>query len=112
MDKIKTTEEIPMLIPYQPSEFWAEFRKIIQEEVASKISKRRGSQSKLMQVDGMTERPLYKIIEVCQLFDVSRTTIHEWVKSGQLRKIKVKSRVYFLGADIQKILAATSQTTE
>lgn len=112
MEKNKTKEEIPMLIPYTPSEFWETFRKIIREEVAEKITKRRGSQSKLLQVDGMTERPLYKILEVCELFDVSRTTIHEWVKSGQLRKIKVKSRVYFLGSDIKKLLSDAPQITE
>jgi hypothetical protein len=42
--------------------------------------------------------------EIRQLFKVSRTTVHDWVKYGKLRKVKVRSRVYFLGNDIQQML--------
>ncbi len=91
---------MPMLFPYEPNEFWEQMRKIIQEE----IGKVKPAAVSLTQTPGLTEKPLYKIDEVCQLFDVSRTTIHFWVKYGKLRKVKVRSRVYFLGSEIQKLL--------
>lgn len=102
MGDIKANSEIPMLIPYLPTEFWAELRKIVREEITDK--QKCGSVTGIMQTSGLNEKPLYRITEICQLFNVSRTTVHEWVKLGKLRKIKVNSRVYFLGTDIQKII--------
>lgn len=107
MDEFKQNEELPMLIPYMPAEFWAEFRRIVREELKGK-SKGRLVTAAITTV-GMSEKPLYKIVEICELFNITRTTVHEWVKSGRLRKIKVSSRVYFLGSDIQKILSTTAE---
>lgn len=58
---------------------------------------------------GLTEKPLFQIIEICALFNVTRTTVHEWVKSGKLRKIKVRSRVYFLASDVRKIIVPAAE---
>jgi excisionase family DNA binding protein len=91
---------VPMLMPYDPDEFWDRMRKIIREEIA----KLKGQNSPLMQTPGLTEKPLYKIDEICQLFKVSRTTVHDWMKCGKLRKVKVRSRVFFLGSEIQRLL--------
>lgn len=91
--------EVPMLLPYEPKVFWTMFRQIIQEE----IGKLPIAEPKLeTEVAGLTKKPLYKTDEICRMFNVSRTTIHEWVKTGKLRKIKVRSRVYFLSNDIQQ----------
>lgn len=92
-----------MLFPYEPGEFWMQIRQIIQEEVG-KASKIKVPENNLMQTPGLTQKPLYKIAEICQLFKVSRTTVHEWVKHGKLRRVKVRSRVYFLGNDVQQLL--------
>jgi excisionase family DNA binding protein len=107
MDEFKQNEELPMLIPYMPAEFWAEFRRIVREELKGKSKGRLVSGA--INTTGMSEKPLYKIVEICELFNITRTTVHEWVKSGRLRKIKVSSRVYFLGTDIQKILSSTAE---
>lgn len=100
MDKNK---DIPLLIPYDPVEFWSEIRKIIREEINHSPGKP-GIKADLSVPGGLNDKPLYRIAELCQLFHVSRTTVHDWVKAGRLRKIKVASRVYFLGADIKKII--------
>lgn len=92
-----------MLFPFEPGEFWKQMRQIIKEEV-SRVSKETNPETAIMQTPGLTQKPLYKISEVCQLFKVSRTTVHDWVKHGKLRKVKVRSRVYFLGNDIQQML--------
>ena len=92
-----------MLFPYEPDAFWAQIRKIIHEEVVQ-TQKTKGADSNLMVTPGLTEKPLYKIAEICQIFDVSRTTVHDWVKHGKLRRVKIRSRVYFLGNDINQLL--------
>jgi excisionase family DNA binding protein len=102
MGEFDMNSEIPMLIPYLPAEFWAELRKIVREEIKGK--QKCGNIQDIIQTPGLSEKPLYRIAEICKLFNVSRTTIHEWVKIGKLRKIKVNSRVYFLGTDIKKII--------
>jgi excisionase family DNA binding protein len=107
MDEFKQNEELPMLIPYMPAEFWAEFRRIVREELKGKYKGR--AIGNTIHTPGMSDKPLYKIVEICELFNITRTTVHEWVKEGRLRKIKVSSRVYFLGTDIQKILSSTAE---
>ncbi|MFL5740650.1 MAG: helix-turn-helix domain-containing protein [Flavisolibacter sp.] len=58
----------------------------------------------LMETPGLTEKPLFRIQEVCKIFQVSRQTIYDWVKHGKLKPLKVRSRVYFLAKDIQDLL--------
>jgi hydroxylamine reductase (hybrid-cluster protein) len=81
---------IPMLIPYEPEEFWERMRMIIREEIKEKNNGKIPVAN--LQTPGLTEKPLYRILEICALYSMSRrTTVHEWVKSGKLRKIKVSS---------------------
>lgn len=96
MDK----KEVQMLIPFDPDEFWDRMRKILNEE----IGQLKGRNLHLMQTPGLTEKPLYKIAEICELFKITRPTLDDWVRHGKLRKLKVRSRVYFLGKDIERIL--------
>ncbi|MEO6188797.1 MAG: helix-turn-helix domain-containing protein [Ginsengibacter sp.] len=45
----------------------------------------------------LTYKPLYKIGEVCTIFEVTRPAIYEWIKQGKLKPYKVRSRLYFSG---------------
>jgi excisionase family DNA binding protein len=94
---------VPILFPYEPDEFWAQMRQIVHEEVV-KMQKTKPQESNLMVTPGLTQKPLYKIAEICKLFHVSRTTVYEWVKHGKLRRVKIRSRVYFLGDEIKQLL--------
>lgn len=58
----------------------------------------------LFQTPGMEYKPLYKIAEVCAMFQVTKPTIYDWVKHGKLKPYKIRSRVYFLWNDIQQLL--------
>jgi excisionase family DNA binding protein len=94
---------VPMLFPFEPAEFWSQIRQIIKEEV--KLSHKETKDAGLLiETPGLTQKPLYKINELCSLFNISRTTIYEWVKHGKLRRVKIRSRVYFLGTDVQELL--------
>lgn len=94
---------IPLLFPFEPSEFWIQIRKIVKEEItnAQRLTSHTPS---LTLLPGMTQKPLYKIAEICTLFNISKPTVYEWVKEGKLRRVKIRSRVYFLGNDIQQLL--------
>ncbi len=92
-----------MLLPYEPGEFWTQLRQIIHEEIAMSQASSENVVQKAFGTAGLTSKPLYKMDEVCQLFNVSRTTIDEWVKVGKLRKVKVRRRVYFLSNDVQQL---------
>jgi excisionase family DNA binding protein len=58
---------------------------------------------------GMTSKPLYKIAEVCAMFQVTKPTIYEWIKHGKLKPFKIRSRVFFLSQDIQQLLYSAKQ---
>jgi excisionase family DNA binding protein len=92
----------PMLFPYEPEQFWQSIRQIIREEVQC-IDKQKTSPP-FFQTPGLTKKPLYKIAEVCALFHVTKPTIYDWVRHGKLKPYKIRSRVYFLSADIQQLL--------
>ncbi len=92
----------PMLFPYEPKQFWQSIRQIIREEVQSVDRQKPNLPS--FETPGLTSKPLYKIAEVCALFHVTKPTIYDWVKHGKLKPYKIRSRVYFLSADIQQLL--------
>ena len=93
---------IPMLFPFDPSEFWVEMRKIVKEEVG-KIKPEREVILSNTNTPGFVEKPLYKLNELCKLFNVSKPTIYDWIKHGKLKPYKIQSRVYFLWEDIDKL---------
>jgi excisionase family DNA binding protein len=58
----------------------------------------------LIHTQGLTEKPLYKLNEVCSLFGISRMSVYDWIDAGKLRKVKIRSRVYFLGEDVRRLM--------
>jgi excisionase family DNA binding protein len=89
----------PMLFPYEPEQFWQRVR----EEI-SRIESPAPAEP-LYETPGLESKPLYKIAEVCRLFQVSKPTIYEWVRHGKLKPLKIRSRVFFLWQDIQQLLS-------
>jgi excisionase family DNA binding protein len=96
---------VPILIPFEPEEFWAQIRVIIREEV-SRNQKEQPVLVSILETPGLTEKPLYKIQEICSLFNITKPTIYDWIKHGKLKRVKIRSRVYFLGSDIRQLMQA------
>ncbi len=92
----------PILFPYDPEQFWQSIRQIVREEVSSVEKQRPVSPSH--ETPGLTYKPLYKIAEVCSLFHVTKPTIYDWVRHGKLKPFKIRSRVYFLWQDIERLM--------
>src|SRR5664279_2254800 len=86
--------QTPILFPYEPEQFLQHIRQIIREEINNVEKQKPNSPS--FETPGMTYKPLYKIAEVCALFQVTKPTIYDWVKHGKLKPFKIRSRVYFL----------------
>ena len=102
MQDIMKNGSTPMLFPYEPGEYWQNIRQIIREEVSKmKLEKPAGS---VFETSGLTYKPLLKITELCTLFQVSKPTIYGWIKVGKIKPVKVRSRVYFLWQDVQKLM--------
>jgi excisionase family DNA binding protein len=100
----------PILFPYEPELFWRSIRQIIREEMGSMEKAKLPSPS--YETPGLIYKPLYKIAEVCSLFQVTKPTIYDWVRHGKLKPFKIRSRVYFLWQDIEQLLksAQTDKT--
>ncbi len=96
---------VPILIPFDPEDFWTQIRSIIREEV-SRNQIQQPVIASIMETPGLTEKPLYKIQEICSLFKVTKPTIYDWIKHGKLKRVKIRSRVYFLGNDIKQLIQA------
>ncbi len=97
---------VPILIPIDPGEFWSQIRAIIREEISRNQEKHAVTVAN-MAISGLTEKPLYKMQEICSLFKVTKPTIYDWIKHGKLKTVKIRSRVYFLGSDIRQLLQAS-----
>ena len=54
---------------------------------------------------GVQKPQLLKVYEVCKLFQISKPTLYDWMRKGQLRSIKIESRRFFLASDIQELVA-------
>jgi predicted DNA-binding transcriptional regulator AlpA len=93
---------IPMLLPYDPEKFWQSIRLIVREEISA--LEKQLPVIPLCETPGMTSKPLYKIAEVCTIFQVTKPTIYDWVKHGKLKPFKIQSRVYFLSQDIERLM--------
>ena len=103
MSFMENYTDIPILVPITPEDFRAKMRDIVTEEVNRKLPEKINIPVS-METPGLTEKPLYKIQEVCSLFKVTKPTIYDWIKHGKLKRVKIRSRVYFLGSDIKLLM--------
>lgn len=98
MDALKIA---PILFPIDPQGFIDLIRAVVREELEKYANRQVGDQHK---VSGLTYKPLYKMDEVCEIFDITPPTIYDWIKKGKLKRKKIRSRVFFLWTDILKLI--------
>lgn len=94
---------VPILIPFEPEEFWGQMRLIIREEV-TRNQKENPTIASIIENPGLTEKSLFKMQEICCLFKVIKPTIYDWIKHGKSNRVKIRSRVYFLGTEIKQLM--------
>lgn len=91
----------PMLFPVDPEKFWQQVRLVIREEL--QVKEKNDSPKNVYETPGLLYKPVYKIREVCELFQVTRQTVHDWIRVGKLKRYKVRSRVFFLKDEIWQL---------
>ena len=96
--------EVQMLFPMETKDFWRQLKAMIEEVMEQKSS----SIAKQTSVQNPSQRKLLKAKEVCELFQVSKPTIYEWLKQGKLKSIKIESRRYFLWQDIEELIQTSN----
>jgi excisionase family DNA binding protein len=89
----------PMLFPYEPVDFWMQFRIVMREE----LLRMQGNVVQLSPPAGLSNKPLYKIREVCLLFQITKPTVYEWIRAGKLHPVKIRSRVFFRGSEVESL---------
>ncbi len=95
------TKETPILFPIPVEEFWQKLSKIVEDCVSKRLS---DEDKPSVQAMGFTTKPLLTIKEVCLLFQITKPTLYEWIKDDRLLPYKIRGRVFFLMADIEKLL--------
>lgn len=98
---MEKNDSLPILIPVDPDRFFELVRLVVREELERLSSRQLGADYK---VSGLTYKPLYKLDEVCEIFQVTPPTIYDWIKHGKLHPKKIRTRVFFLWDDIQDLL--------
>jgi predicted DNA-binding transcriptional regulator AlpA len=94
-------EETPMLFPIAPSEFWKQIKIIIEDVIAEKLSQQKFSPLN----NHLPEKTLLKPSDVCEIFQISKPTLYEWLMQKKLKSFKVMSRRYFLRAEIEALIS-------
>ena len=98
--------ETPMLFPITPSEFWKQIRTTIEEVVTEKLTQEKLSKTSSL----LPEKALLKASDVCEIFQISKPTLYEWLRQKKLKSFKIMSRRYFLRADIEALISGKEKT--
>jgi len=89
-----------VLIPMAADAFWSKMRSLIEEVLIER-------EAKVVTLNPSIPR-LLKMKEVCELFKISKPTIYDWIRKGELRSIKIESRRFFLITDIEQLITKHS----
>lgn len=89
------------LIPMAADAFWNKMRNLIEEVLVER-------EAKLTTASNPPVPRLLKMKEVCELFQITKPTIYDWINKGELHSIKIESRRFFLMEDIEQLIARHS----
>lgn len=92
--------ETPILFPVDPKEFYQHLTEIVRKI----ILETRPVTPLVSPPLGLSTKPLLSIKEVRDLFGISRPTVDQWHELGELKKVKIRGKVYFLTDDIQRLI--------
>lgn len=76
-------------------------KEVVKEAVAE-VLKNQAEPKKALTNDFGAE--LLKVDDICQMFGVSRVTVHNWKRKGILQPYYISSRLYFKRSEVEVIL--------
>lgn len=93
--------------PFGSDQFWQQVRVIIHEELFAG----NGASSRIVdEASNLFHRPVYKISEVCELFQITHQTVYDWIRIGKLKRYKIRSRVFFLRDEVWQLFQRESKS--
>ena len=98
--KVKKDARNTHVVSNGSGEFWKQIKATIEEVVKANINQI----SLQPPTDHLPEKALLKLSDVCTIFQVSKPTLYEWLRQNKLKSFKIKSRRYFLRADIEAMI--------
>jgi hypothetical protein len=90
---------VPVLMLYDPEEFWTAVRSTVREEMAAVHAGYNGFITALEKA-GLPVKPAYNLAEVRQLFQISQPILDGWVHHGLFRPTRIGNRFYVLYTDL------------
>jgi hypothetical protein len=97
---------VPVLMLYDPEEFWEQVRKTVREEIAAAQAQQNVVQS-AMEKAGLPLKPAYTPAEIKTLFQLSDEIMEEWTSAGLLRLTPIGRQAFILYSDLLPIFQAT-----
>jgi hypothetical protein len=93
------TNPVPVLMLYDPEEFWAAVRRFVREETRLAQTPA-GLLQTALDKTGLPLKPAYTPAEIQQLFNVTDQTLDEWTGAGLLKPTRIGRQVYILYCDL------------
>jgi predicted DNA-binding transcriptional regulator AlpA len=90
-----------------PAEFWKQIKATVEEVVNAKIIQ----PTIQPPTDHLPEKALLKASDVCAIFQVSKPTVYDWLRHNKIKSFKIKSRRYFLRAEIEAMITQNETIT-
>lgn len=97
----------PLPFLFGSDQFWQQVRVIIREELFAGKS---NPTAIVNEAGSLLHKPVYKIAEVCELFQITRQTVYDWIRMGKLKRYKIRSRVFFLRNEVWQLFQQENNT--
>lgn len=85
--------ETPMLFPITPIDFWKQIRTTIEEVVTEILAQENPSKTSSL----LPEKALLKALDVCEIFQVSKPILCEWLKQKKLKVLRLNPDGILIG---------------
>jgi len=89
-----------ILFPMDPEELLKKMRQMFEEILREK----NGANGSPNSDNFLQRKDLLKARQVCDLFQVSKPTLYQWMREGKLKSVKIQSRRFFLWKDIDELI--------
>lgn len=90
-------EQAQVLVSMELDIFWKKMRAVVEEVLQEQDRKA------WLTTDGATPQ-LLKVKDICELFQISKPTVYDWIRRGKLHTVKIESRRFFLVSDVEELI--------
>ncbi|HXB07931.1 MAG TPA: hypothetical protein VNW04_12460 [Puia sp.] len=90
---------VPVLMLYDPEEFWEQVRATVREEIAQARIQTTALPLALEKA-GLPIKPAYTLNEIRQLFQLTKPVLNNWIRQGLLKPVPLGRQAYLLYSDL------------